>query len=74
MYVLRFGEIVEQISSRQLNRAQGELSSKLQAEFKAEEGNIIAVLEEEIKLVKLLMNEKVQEVIKNKTFFRSVGL
>ncbi|XP_023329207.1 SUN domain-containing protein 2 [Eurytemora carolleeae] len=65
----RFGEIVEQISSRQLNRAQGELSSKLQAEFKAEmkaeEGNIISVLEAEIRLVKLLMNEKMQEVIES---------
>ena len=34
--------------------------------MKAEEGNIISVLEAEIRLVKLLMNEKMQEVMKKK--------
>jgi len=42
--------------------------------MKAEEGNIISVLEAEIRLVKLLMNEKMQEVMKKKLKLFQISL
>ena len=62
----RFGEIVEQISSRQINLFQGELLDKLHAELKLErkqeEEKLTSTLDAEINIVKGMINDKMQKV------------